>query len=731
MDAPAERATIIEMVTQYEDDLYKHPDHVKFRCKVKDEVYADLIAYSQVLDYLEADKVDDKSLTHTFKFNRIAGHKGPLKKGMPGYKGSTYNLLIEWEGGYEPTYEPLRHMVKQDPTSCIAYAKAHNLLNEKGFGQVKKLSNKADMIELNVKTAQIRSSRFSPIYMYGIRVPRNHKEAMALDKENGNTLWGDAEHTELSSIQSFHAFKDRGHKDTAKIPRGFKKITVHMVYAVKHDGRHKARLVAGGHLTDTPVDSVYSSVVSLKGVRMTIFAAELNGLDIWSTDVGNAYLESYTQEKVYVVAGPEFAPFGLEGHVLLIDRALYGLKSSGLRWWERLADVLREMGFFPSRAETDIWMRRIDDHYEYICVYVDDIIICSKRPRLITDLLETKYQFGLKGTGPIHFHLGCDYFRDPDGTLCYGPRRYIDKLVADFERMFKTKPKKYTSPLEKGDHPEMDESELLDLEGIKQYQSLIGSIQWAVQLGRLDVTTAVMSLSSYRAAPRQGHLDRAKRVIGYLVQMQKGLIRIRTELPEYSDLPDPRHKWDQSIYQGAEELVPSDAPEPLGKVVICTSYVDANLYHDLITGRSVTGILHFFNQTPIDWYSKKQATVETATYGSEFVAARTATEQIIANRNSLRYLGIQVKGPTILFGDNHSVVDSATVPQSKLNKRHVALSFHRVREAIAARILRFEWISGNDNPADVLSKHWGYQQVASLIQALLFMPNSSPPTKGE
>jgi hypothetical protein len=125
-----------------------------------------------------------------------------------------------------------------------------------------------------------------------------------------------------------------------------------MVYAVKHDGRYKARLVAGGHLTDTPVDSVYSSVVSLRGIRLAVFLAKLNSLEIWSTDVGNAYLESYTQEKVFIIAGPEFASFNLEGHILLIDRALYGLKSSGLRWWERLADVLRDegggLGFFPS-----------------------------------------------------------------------------------------------------------------------------------------------------------------------------------------------------------------------------------------------------------------------------------------------------------------------------------------------------------------------------------------------
>jgi hypothetical protein len=516
-----------------------------------------------------------------------------------------------------------------------------------------------------------------------------------------------------------------GHKNFKKPPEGYKRINVHFVYAVKHDGRYKARLVAGGHLTDTPIDSVYSSVVPLRGVRMVIFVAELNELQSWCTDVGNAYLESLTQEKVYVIAGHEFAPFGLEGHILVIYKALYGLKSSGLRWWERLSDVLRDktggMGFFPSKAETDIWMRRVDNHYEYICVYVDDLIICSHKPEAIIKELEGKHKFTLKGTGPIKFHLGCDYFRDPDGTLCYGPKQFITKLIGEYERMFGEKPKRFTSPLEKGDHPELDTSEILDIRGIKQYQSLIGSLQWAVQLGRIDITTAVMTMSSYRAAPRKGHLMRARRIVGYLVKMDKGVVRIRTELPDYSNVAERSYKWDKSIYEGASEIIPSDVPEPLGKPVILTSYVDANLYHDMLTGRSVTGILHFFvNKTPFDWYSKKQSTVETATYGSEFVSARTATEQIMGNRAAFRYLGVSVTGPTYLFGDNRSVVDSATIPHSSLNKRHVALSFHRVREAIAANVIRFMWIDSKDNPADILSKHWGYQQIWEVLKPILF-----------
>ena len=78
---------------------------------------------------------------------------------------------------------------------------------------------------------------------------------------------------------------------------------VHLIYDVKHDGRHKARLVASGHLTGTRVHSVYSSVVSLQGLRITIFLAELNQMEVWGADVGNAYLEAFTQEKIYIIAG--------------------------------------------------------------------------------------------------------------------------------------------------------------------------------------------------------------------------------------------------------------------------------------------------------------------------------------------------------------------------------------------------------------------------------------------
>ena len=154
--------------------------------------------------------------------------------------------------------------------------------------------------------------------------------------------------------------------------------------------------------------------------------------------------------------------------------------------------------------------------------------------------------------------------------------------------------------------------------------------------------------------------------------------------------------------------------------MVFTTYVDANLHQDYVTGRAVTGVLHYINQTPFDWYTKKQATIESATYGSEFVAAKTAVQQIIGHRCTLRYLGVHVKGSTKMFGDNESVVTSSTMPHSPLKKRHHALSYHFTREATASNAVDFHHIPGTMNPADVLSKHWGYAQVWKTLKAVLF-----------
>jgi hypothetical protein len=235
------------------------------------------------------------------------------------------------------------------------------------------VKNKKKYIRM-MKQSRISTMKQTIRFKFGVQVPRNYKEALKIDAENGDTQWTQAIQAELQQINEYDTFQDLGKQ--APPPSTHKRINVHFVFDVKFDLRCKARLVAGGHLTDPLIqDAPYSGIASLKSIRTCLFIAELNGLSMCAADVGNAYLEAKTKEKVYIVAGPEFGE--LQGHTLVIDKALYGLRTSGARWAERLADTLRDQGFFPSHADPAIWMRDVQDHYEYICVWVDDMLILS------------------------------------------------------------------------------------------------------------------------------------------------------------------------------------------------------------------------------------------------------------------------------------------------------------------------------------------------------------------
>ena len=142
----------------------------------------------------------------------------------------------------------------------------------------------------------------------------------------------------------------------------------------------------------------------------------------------------------------------------------------------------------------------------------------------------------LKGDAPLRYHLGCDFGRDPDGTLFQSARQYVERMNDNYARLFGSAPQQYKTPLEPNDHPELDLSPELDEDGIQKHQSLIGSLQWAASLGRLDITTAVMTMSGFRANPREGHLARARRIVGFLVKFKHASLRYRTGCPDHTDL---------------------------------------------------------------------------------------------------------------------------------------------------------------------------------------------------
>ena len=220
-----------------------------------------------------------------------------------------------------------------------------------------------------------------------------------------------------------------------------------------------------------------------------------------------------------------------------------------------------------------------------------------------------------------------------------------------------------------------------------------------------------LSLDSIRPSPVSpmscNNIDRLKRVCGYIYKFPQGAICFCTGIPDHekiSGMSPIQYDWMETVYGDPQEEVPHDCLQPKAKVVHTSTYADANLLHDLVMGRSATGLLHFLNQTPIDAFSKHQNQVEYATYGSEFMAAHQGVELIIDLRYMLRMFGVPLDGASWLFSDNKSVVMSSTIPNSSLNKCWNALSYNKVCEAVAGGFICFEHIPSIDNPADILIK---------------------------
>jgi hypothetical protein len=256
------RAKIVKLLEDHESELQENPTRIKFLCSVNGDKAEEIITYNQMLDYISREEEDPI----VWKFRWITAHQGPLTPDHPDYNGSRYNIMIEWENG-EITSEPLTVIAADDPVTCAIYAKEKGLLNEPGWKRFKGIAKRQKKFTRMVNQAKLRSYNTAPKYKYGFEVPRDYKHAKRLDEKHGDNCWQDATDLELHQIDEYETFQDYGLKHKVKPPDGYKKIRVHLVFDVKHDGRHKARLVAGGHLTDPPLDSVYSGVVSLRGFR--------------------------------------------------------------------------------------------------------------------------------------------------------------------------------------------------------------------------------------------------------------------------------------------------------------------------------------------------------------------------------------------------------------------------------------------------------------------------------
>ncbi len=261
-------------------------------------------------------------------------------------------------------------------------------------------------------------------------MPKTVKDALEIDRRNGNTFWANAIAKEMKDICV--AFKILLYGQPA--PIGYQKISCHMIFDIKiEDFCRKARLVAEGHWTEAPATIIYASVVSRGTVYIVLLMAALNDLEVKIGDVLNAYITAPVTEKVWTVLGPKFGSNA--GKSAVIDRTLYGLKSAGAAFHALLASFMRQMGYTSCKAGPDLWYKaetRPEDnfkYYAYILFYVDNILMMHHDPMTILDKINGYMPLKPSSVGDPDIYLGTNLHRTclKNGAWAWGlsPSKYV------------------------------------------------------------------------------------------------------------------------------------------------------------------------------------------------------------------------------------------------------------------------------------------------------------------
>jgi hypothetical protein len=184
-DGQKHRARIAAAIEDHDANTEKNSERMRFVCSVNDDKYKEIMTYNQFMDHIE--QLEEDAIV--WRFKRIAGHEGPLTKNHPMWKGSIYNVCVQWENG-ETTNESMTTIAADDPVTCAIYAKDNNLLDVPGWKRFKSIARCQQHMFCMASQAKLRSFRLAPKYKYGFEIPRDYKHAIELDEKDGTTQMG-------------------------------------------------------------------------------------------------------------------------------------------------------------------------------------------------------------------------------------------------------------------------------------------------------------------------------------------------------------------------------------------------------------------------------------------------------------------------------------------------------------------------------------------------------------
>lgn len=551
-------------------------------------------------------------------------------------------FLVKWLGYDEPTWEPLDNV--KDTESLTRFTG----IDDDGTP----VSTVAPGAELHA--ACITDIDEPATYHEAVNSPYARDWMLAIEAE----------------LSSHHTNKTWD-TDTTQPPPGVHLVDSKWVFKVKRnaDGsikKFKARLVARGFTQREGVDftETYAPVVKFNTLRAILALAAKLDLHVHQMDVITAFLNGDLDVEIWMRL-----PGGVADDVVKLRRSLYGLKQSPRLWNRVLDSFLQDLGFSVSEYDTALYIKRMDNEKVLIvAVYVDDLTIFASD---LHDLLNLKSalakRFKMEDMGEISFLLGLQITRDRSKRqITIGQQKYVNDMIHKFN-LNGMRPSRV--PMDPNLHLTLD-GQPLDAPGIKEYQSIIGTLMYLMLGTRPDLAYSVSRLSQFLAAPTAAHMTAAKKVCAY------------------------------AHTTASISLVFGDGGEDNNLV----AYSDADYARCTDTRRSTSGYVFMLNGAAISWKSQRQKSTALSTAEAEYIALAECAKEALWIQGLLLELSAPKQSAVLIYEDNQAAIKLAANPTHHQRTKHIDVRYHFLRDLVTDKRIQLQYIESKLMLADALTK---------------------------
>jgi hypothetical protein len=461
----------------------------------------------------------------------------------------------------------------------------------------------------------------------------------------------------------------------------------------KADGtvdKYKARLVAKGYAQKAGIDydETFAPVAKFTSIRMLLALAAHHDFEIHQMDVKTAFLNGDLDVDIYMEQpeGYSTAARGEQRLVCKLQKALYGLKQAGRAWNEKILDALLQLQFTPLDSDSCVFVHRGDGYVMFIVLYVDDLlIISSSLPRLVHLKSKLSQLFEMTDMGEAHYILGLKIIRNRSARqLSLSQQEYVRRVV---ERYGMTNCNPATTPLTAGtvlskdDCPSAPPATPVTING-HTYASIVGAIMYAMLGTRPDLAYAVGCLSRFNSNPGATHVTALKHVLRYLAGTT-----------DY-----------QLVYGTPSTSVAHHSDSNQATPFVVFGYCDSDYAACVDERLSVAGWVFMAAGGATSWQSQKQKSVALSTVEAEYMAACSASKEAVWQRAILAQAGVSTGHAMLILTDNQGAMGLAKNPNHHQRSKHIDVRYHYVRQQVARRTIRLDYVATADQAADQLTK---------------------------